>query len=95
MTAAAWLATRTAQAPPQLRTRMLAEIREAARLESERRAALSNEQMAPQLTPEQEAMGILAGPANYEQRLTVAKAAVKQDPRRVAQVVRGWVNANE
>ena len=72
-----------------------AEIREAARLESERRAALTNEEMAPQLTPEQEAMGILAGPANYEQRLTVAKAAVKQDPRRVAQVVRGWVNANE
>jgi gamma-glutamylcysteine synthetase len=29
MTAAAWLDSRTAQAPPQLRTRMLAEIREA------------------------------------------------------------------
>jgi flagellar M-ring protein FliF len=70
-------------------------IREAARLEADGRGALANEQAAPQLTPEQEAMGILAGPANYEQRLTVAKAAVKQDPRRVAQVVRGWVNASE
>lgn len=47
------------------------------------------------MSPEEEAKGILAGPANYEQRLTVAKAAVQQDPRRVAQVVRGWVNAGE
>jgi flagellar M-ring protein FliF len=41
---------------------------------------------------DQEAMGILAGPANSEQRMQVARAAVAQDPRRVAQVVRGWVN---
>ncbi|GIX36238.1 MAG: flagellar M-ring protein [Lysobacteraceae bacterium] len=47
------------------------------------------------LSPEEEAHGILAGPENFEQRLTVAKAAVREDPRRVAQVVRGWVNASE
>lgn len=46
------------------------------------------------MTAEQEAQGILAGPGNFEQRLTVVRAAVQQDPRRVAQLVRGWVNAD-
>ncbi|MCK7595151.1 flagellar basal-body MS-ring/collar protein FliF [Pseudomarimonas salicorniae] len=68
------------------------EARAAARIESERRAG---ESQARKMSPEEEAQGILAGPENYEQRLTVAKAAVAQDPRRVAQVVRGWVNAGE
>lgn len=73
-----------------------AEISEAALLEGgEEAKALEGESGERQLTPEEEAMGILAGPANFEQRLTVAKAAVKQDPRRVAQVVRGWINAPE
>jgi flagellar M-ring protein FliF len=48
--------------------------------------------LPPPQSPDQEAMGILAGPANSEQRMQVARAAVAQDPRRVAQVVRGWVN---
>lgn len=50
--------------------------------------------LPPPQSPDQEAMGILAGPANYEQRLQVARSAVTQDPRRVAQVVRGWVNTD-
>jgi len=48
----------------------------------------------PPPTPGEEAQGILAGPAGFEQRMMVARAAVAQDPRRVAQVVRGWVNAD-
>ncbi len=48
----------------------------------------------PPQSPADEAHGLLAGPANYEQRLQVARAAVTQDPRRVAQVVRGWVNSD-
>lgn len=71
-----------------------AEARSAARLENQRRT-LENEAGARRMSAEEEAHGILAGPENYEQRLTVAKAAVQQDPRRVAQVVRGWVNASE
>lgn len=43
-------------------------------------------------SPQEEALGILAGPGSYEQRLSVARAAVQQDPKRVAQVVRTWVN---
>ena len=70
-----------------------AETRAAARLEAQGRGV---QELAPRkLSAEEEAQGILAGPENYEQRLTVAKAAVQQDPRRVAQVVRGWVNAGE
>lgn len=71
-----------------------AEARAAARLENQRRA-LAEEAGPRKMSAEEEAHGILAGPENYEQRLTVAKAAVQQDPRRVAQVVRGWVNASE
>jgi flagellar M-ring protein FliF len=59
-----------------------------------RRRADHATQLPPPQTPDQEAMGILAGPANYEQRLQVARSAVTQDPRRVAQVVRGWVNTD-
>jgi flagellar M-ring protein FliF len=70
-----------------------AEARAARRLEGQGRG--SQEAGPRKLSPEEEAHGILAGPENYEQRLTVAKAAVQQDPRRVAQVVRGWVNASE
>ena len=70
-----------------------AEARAAARLEAQHRAM--QEAGPRKLSAEEEAQGILAGPENYEQRLTVAKAAVQQDPRRVAQVVRGWVNAGE
>ena len=61
--------------------------------EPRRRKRLANEQeQLPVVSPQEEAQGILAGPGNYEQRLTVARAAVDQDARRVAQVVRGWVN---
>ncbi|MBD8524741.1 flagellar basal-body MS-ring/collar protein FliF [Pseudomarimonas arenosa] len=65
-----------------------AEHRAARKLAHERQAQL------PGVTPQEEAQGILAGPGNYEQRLTVARAAVDQDARRVAQVVRSWVNTD-
>lgn len=66
--------------------------------DAEHRAArkLAHDQQGqlPNISPQEEAQGILAGPGNYEQRLTVARAAVDQDPRRVAQVVRSWVNTD-
>jgi flagellar M-ring protein FliF len=36
-----------------------------------------------------------AGPQPYEQRLTAARGVVTQDPKRVAQVVKTWVNEGE
>ncbi len=38
--------------------------------------------------------GPSASNANYEAHLTVAKAAVAQDPKRVAQVVKNWVGTD-
>ena len=67
--------------------------------DEEERVSLSQEaqiaaaaQLTAPIPPDQQAQGILAGPEDYEQKLSVARAAVAQDPRRVAQVVRGWVS---
>jgi len=38
--------------------------------------------------------GPSASTANYEAHLSVAKAAVAQDPKRVAQVVKNWVGTD-
>lgn len=37
-------------------------------------------------------MAALGGPRNYEQTLDAAKTVAQQEPQRVAQVVRGWVD---
>ncbi|MBI5461134.1 MAG: flagellar M-ring protein FliF [Gammaproteobacteria bacterium] len=36
--------------------------------------------------------GSLPGPQQYEQQITTAKGMIQQDPKRVAQVVKNWVN---
>lgn len=36
--------------------------------------------------------GSLPGPQQYEQQITTAKGMIQQDPKRVAQVVKTWVN---
>lgn len=36
----------------------------------------------------------IAAPESYEQQLTLAKSMVSEDPKRVAQVVKGWVSAD-
>ena len=38
--------------------------------------------------------GAIATPQSYEQQLTLAKSMVSEDPKRVAQVVKGWVSAD-
>ncbi len=36
----------------------------------------------------------IGGPQSYDQQLTMAKSMVSEDPKRVAQVVKGWVSAD-
>jgi flagellar biosynthesis/type III secretory pathway M-ring protein FliF/YscJ len=51
------------------------------------RAVPANEAIAPQALPG----AAQAATLNHEQQVMQARTLVNQDPKRVAQVVRGWV----
>lgn len=46
---------------------------------------------APEGAGDQDQMMSLPGPANYEETLEAARGMIKEDPKRVAQVVKKWV----
>lgn len=58
-----------------------------------RRAALAVDETVATLAPDQHSLGRAAAaePGPYDQRLALARSAVGQDPKRVAQVVKTWL----
>jgi flagellar M-ring protein FliF len=57
-----------------------------------RRIAVSEEVLRAEMANGHAALGApQGGPEPYEQKLALARGAVKQDPKRVAQVVKTWL----
>ncbi len=62
---------------------------------AERRAQIAGGELSGDVVPDRLSLGASAPevPKIYEQKLVLAKAAVAQDPKRVAQLVKNWIGS--
>lgn len=62
---------------------------------AERRAQIAGGELSGDVVPDRLSLGASAPevPKVYEQKLVLAKAAVAQDPKRVAQLVKNWIGS--
>jgi flagellar M-ring protein FliF len=80
---------------PTLRSLVSREAETQAEAEAGQVAALGAQANDDVLSLSRDGVAQLGSPEGYEQRLEIARQAVQNDPKRVAQVMKNWVDANE